>query len=313
LDRAVKSREIQLAEAQLNAQRSRILSDVRGTYYRWLVSQQRLEQTEELAAIGQRVYMATDKLLEAKQASENDLLQAQIQRDRAEILRDTAHAEKREAMRRLATVVGMPDTTFTIIPEPSISDFPTLTWDESLASLLAANPALQAAKCRASAARAEWMRAKKEPIPNLDLMLGARHDNDTGDDVADVQVAMALPVFNRNQGNNHAAWAEWVRACNDAKRLELELQDQLATVYRNYESAQLQAERYLTAIIPNAKQSLDLVTGGYDQGQVEFLTLLTAQQTYVEAQLTYLASLQELWAAATQIQSRLLSNSLAER
>jgi outer membrane protein TolC len=66
-------------------------------------------------------------------------------------------------------------------------------------------------------------------------------------------------------------------------------------------------------MIPRAARSLKLVTNGYELGQVKYLTLLTAQQTYVHVNLSYLDSLRELRASTTLIEAQLLSESLATR
>jgi cobalt-zinc-cadmium efflux system outer membrane protein len=52
------------------------------------------------------------------------------------------------------------------------------------------------------------------------------------------------------------------------------------------------------------------VTEGYEQGQAEYLMLLTAQQTFVQVNLSYLDSLRELWTSAMLIEGQLLSGSL---
>jgi cobalt-zinc-cadmium efflux system outer membrane protein len=94
------------------------------------------------------------------------------------------------------------------------------------------------------------------------------------------------------------------------RRIELELQDRLAQALRRYANAYQQANRYKQEILPRAQQSLDLVTRGYASGQVDFLTLLTSQRTYIRVNLAYLSTLDDLWQAATLIEGQLLSGSL---
>ena len=137
-----------------------------------------------------------------------------------------------------------------------------------------------------------------------------RHHNVTHYDVANVQVGIPIPIFDRNQGNIRSAEAEWVAACNEVRRLELDLQDQLAVAYRRYANARQQADRYGQRMVPRAARSLKLVTDGYQTGQVQYLTLLTAQQTYLQVNLSYLDSLRELRTSAAIIDGQLLSGSL---
>jgi len=66
-------------------------------------------------------------------------------------------------------------------------------------------------------------------------------------------------------------------------------------------------------MIPKAKRSLNLVTDGYKKGQVEYLTLLNAQQTYLQVNLSHLDSVRELRASSAIIEGQLLSGSLTVR
>ena len=104
--------------------------------------------------------------------------------------------------------------------------------------------------------------------------------------------------------------AELIAAENDARRIQLELQNRLAIAFRRYANARQQVARYQNEILPNAKQSIALVTQGFGAGQLGFLPLLTSQRTYVRANLMYLDALSELRQASTLIDGQLLSDSV---
>jgi len=108
LDQEIAGRQVDEAGFRLAAQEQRVLSDVRVRFYHALVAQQRLELTEELAEIGAELATATEKLIEARQAAENDLLQAEIKADEALILFENAQNHQVETWRRLAAVSGVP-------------------------------------------------------------------------------------------------------------------------------------------------------------------------------------------------------------
>ena len=93
--------------------------------------------------------------------------------------------------------------------------------------------------------------------------------------------------------------------------IEILLQDRLATAYRRYANSRQQADRYRDRVVPRAKRSLELVSQGYSKGQVEYLTLLTAQQTFIEVNLAYLDALREFRASSSAIDGQLLSGSLS--
>lgn len=313
LDRAAAGMETNESRFLFDAQERRVLSDVRIRFFEALVAQRRVELTKELARIADQLVAATERLLAGRQVSENDLLLAEIEAEETHDLYDQARNEEREAWRRLAAVIGEPAMPVTPLAGELDADLPSFNWEESYAMVLAGNPELDAARTRVDRARFVLRRATREPIPDIDVLVSVRHHNVTGSDVANLQVGLPIPIFDRNQGNISKAQAEWIAASREVQRIELDLQDRLAVAYRRYANARQQADRYRSRILPRARKSLELVTGGYDTGQVDYLTLITSQQTYVRVNLSYLDALRELREAAAIIEGQLLTDSLANR
>jgi outer membrane protein TolC len=107
------------------------------------------------------------------------------------------------------------------------------------------------------------------------------------------------------------AQSELVAAKSDVRRIELDLQDRLALAYRRYADAKQQTSRYNDSILGKARKSLDLVKDGYEEGQSDYLSLITAQQTFVRVNLAYLESLKELRTSLVIIEGQLLTGSLS--
>jgi cobalt-zinc-cadmium efflux system outer membrane protein len=254
---------------------------------------------------------AAEALLKAKEASRTDLLQARVEANTTRILLENAQNRQEEAWRQLAAVSGIPE----MAPKPLAGDLDTsdaaLSWDDSLAQLLSHSPELAAAAAEVEAAAWASERARVEWIPDVGVQASVLHNNASGDNVAGLQVSLPLPIFNRNQGNIVAADSRLVAAQRNAQRIRLDLQNRLAAVYRRYANARQQVEKYRNTILPDAKETLDLMTIGYQQGEFSYLNLLTAQRTYFQSNLAYLDSLLELKSARVQIEGLLLSNSLS--
>ena len=313
LDQAIAGKKVDEATFQLGAQEKRVLSDLKIRFYDARIAQRRVDLTKELARIGAELVKATEKLMEARHGTENDLLQAEIRADESNILLDNAHNQSHEAWRRLVAVVGIPSMRpVPLVGEPD-SDVPSFDWDGCYSMVIGGNPELNAARARVDQVCIALRRAQREPIPNVDVSVSVRHHDITDSDVANIQLGIPLPVFDKNQGNIRSSKAELVAARHEVKRIELRLLDQLAVIYRRYANARQQAERYKERMIPKADRSLRLVTQGYEQGQAEYLTLLTAQQTYIQVSLSYLESLRELRTASSIIEGQLLTDSLVIR
>jgi cobalt-zinc-cadmium efflux system outer membrane protein len=313
LDQEAAGQTVRESGYRLLAQEQRVLTDVRVRFYEALAAQHRLEVTEELLRIGRDLVDATETLLESGQKPENDLLQAQIRADQSEILLDNARNELEEARRRLVAVVGTPHLARTTL-KGDLEAVPTdLSWKRCLEAVLGGHPELNAARARAERARILISRAKREPIPDIDVSVSMRHVYPTDSDAANVQVGMPIPVFDKNRGKIMAAESEWLASRQEIKRIELDLQDRLSVVYRQYANALKQAKQYRETILPRAKRSLMLTINGYKNGQVEYLTLLTSQETFLRSNLDYLRSLQQWQTATALLEGRLLEGGLGRR
>ena len=69
---------------------------------------------------------------------------------------------------------------------------------------------------------------------------------------------------------------------------------------------------YEEEIIPNAKETLELVKASYEAGEVGYLNMLTAQRTFFQTNLAYLDSLRELWSAIWDIEGLLVATNRGE-
>ena len=198
-------------------------------FYDVLAAQKRIELTEQLVKTTKQSSDLTERLLTAQQISQSDLLQSQVETEEARVLADNAQNQSAEAWRRLKAVVGLPELEGKTLSGQLDSDIPIYDWNEAYSNVLGQSPELSAAQSRIQRARWAIQRSRRENVPNVDVMVSASHRNQTGDDVAGVQVGIPIPICNRNQGNIMAADADLIAAENDVRRIQLSLQQRLAT------------------------------------------------------------------------------------
>jgi cobalt-zinc-cadmium efflux system outer membrane protein len=141
-------------------------------------------------------------------------------------------------------------------------------------------------------------------------MLGAQKDFSTGDTVANVQIEIPVPIWNRNQGNIYHARAEVTAAEAEVTRVELSLRSRLAAAFERYMNARHHVDRYGQRILPDSKEALTLTSRAYQNGQVGFLNVLAAQRTYFQASISHLDAVAELRDTAALLDGLLLSDSL---
>lgn len=311
LNRAVASQDIRRAEADLEAMRRRVLSDVEAGFYDALVAQQSLQLMDELVRIADAAVETTDVLRQKGELSRVEFLQARIEANTTRLTRDTIRHRHAAALRRLSALLGGAELPDAPLSGDARQDLSELAWDDALGRLLAESPEIAAAEALVD--RADWAlaRAQAQPIPNVELMAMVQHDNASQFDIASVQVGLPLPLFDRNQGGIQQARAELAAAYSNLERLRLDLKRRLAAAFENYANARRRVAEYDREILRDAKESLDLVTTGYRNGEFGYLTLLTTQRTYVETNLAYLEALRQLREAIATIEGLLLTDSLA--
>jgi cobalt-zinc-cadmium efflux system outer membrane protein len=310
LNRAVGSKEVDEFRFRRNAQERRVLADVRMRFYEVLAAQRRMDMTQQVSDIGQKLTKSTQQLFQGQQVSQSDVLQAEVESGESDILAATAHAQNDDAWRRLAAVVGLSASDKRELDGKLEGDVPNYDWESAYTLLLSESPELGTAQARVERARLALERARRENIPNVNVMASVAHRNQNDFDVAGVQVGIPIPICNRNQGNIMAADAELVAAQNDVRRTELDLQQRLSTAFRRYDSARQQVTRYQNDLLPRAQKSLDLVEQGYRAGQTGLLVTLMSQRTYIRVNVAYIDALVELRTSAALIDCQLLSDSL---
>ena len=186
------------------------------------------------------------------------------------------------------------------------------SWDEALQRLLSDSPEIAAAFADLHRARWTLRRACAEVTPNVNVQVAVHHDAPADDVVTGLQVGVPVPILNRNQGAIRQARAEIAAAERNIERLELELRERLAGAFKQYADSRFEVEKYSLEILPKAKQTLDLVTRGYRQGEVGYLEQLTAQKTYFQTNISYIEALRDLWRGTIRIDGLLLQGSLVQ-
>lgn len=309
--RDVATRDTERAQWDAKAQTLRVVNDIRIRFIAVLGAQRRLTVTSELLRFADDGVRLVETLFQEEQITKADVLQARVQQSQTRILVRNAEYQLTAAWKQLAVALGCPDLPMQAL-EGEIEDaVPTIDRDGAWSQICHASPALQAARARAAASASQVRREQVERIPDLQVT------GSVGRDFASpqfmmygLQIGVELPVFDRNQGNVTAATGELRAAQAEVRRLELALQDRLTVAFQKYESARTEAETYRETILPTAKDNLALTQRGYEEGELDFLRVLTARRDLSESTMNYVASLIELRTSAVEIDGMLLTGGL---
>lgn len=310
LNRAVVSQEVQRAQQDYNAQQLRVLTDVRIAFFTALAAQQRTILAKQIAESTTSAVGITQKRLDAKEIGKSDLLQAKIEYETSQVLERRSENQALEAWRKLTAVTGVNG----LQPQPLLGqlndNIPDYQWEPTLARLLSASPEIAAAQAEIQRTRWAYQRAQAEKKSNLTFQGIVQDDRSVDATNGAIQLTMPIPIWNRNQGGITQAGHEALAAARALEKLELDLQQRLASVFQRYQTARAQVDRYSQAIVPNSRENLDLVRRAFAAGEYDFLQMLVAQRTFVQTELAYVEALQDMHIAALEIEGLLLSNSL---
>lgn len=309
LNRSAAAWDVQQAEQQLAAQRLKVLTDVRRGFYAVLVAQERVRIAEELQGIANQAVEKARELIRFQEPA-TVLTQAEIEAELAAVLVDNSQIQQAALWRRLAAAIGQSDLPSQRVDGTLTTDAPELIWEQTLQRIRRESPEIAAAAAQVEQSRWALNRADVQCVPDVTLQAGVFYDDSSSDPFGTLQVSLPIPVYDWNQGGIAEAQANMMAAEQAVQRVELSLQQRLATVYQQYEQARKQAARYETTILQKAKKNLDLNRQSYESGESAYLAVLTAQRSYSQAQLARLNAIEQLWSATAQMEGLLLSGSL---
>lgn len=309
-NRAIVCAEISKAEQQLAAVIRRVQTDVRLSFYNALLAQQRVVLATDLVQIAEAAVETSQSLVDAAEIPLAGLLQSEVQLQNALVLKRTSENGLDQAWRQLQTIAGgQVLSRQSLVGE--VSQLPTsLNFDEQLQYVQQTSPELAAAMADVVRSRHVLNRECVEAVPNVNTQFSVQYDNEGQDTIAGVQIGIALPLWNRNQGAICRARAEVTQAARNVDRVERSLQRRLVDAFREYSDARVTVETYSSEILTRSQRTLDLIRQGYSQGEVGYLDLLTAQRTFSETNLSYLNALGSLWQSYLKIDGLLLDGSL---
>ena len=294
----------------LEASKLRVLTDVDNAFGNLLIAQQKVDVLSTLVNVNRTTFDATKRLVEAGQSGKHVEWQASIELSQAEVARDQAIQEHQYAWRDLMFVCGQPNIKLVRVSGDVAKVVNGGSFQAVVESIIHKSPQVAMAQQRIQQAALNVRRQKVETVPNIDAMVSLRNHSLTGDNITNIQVGIPVPLFDKNQGNIRAAEAEEAMRLAELRRLKLSLRQRAASVYRDFETARIAESRYREEILGSATKNLNLITKGYQDGQIDFLSMLTAQRTLLNVQLTYLRSSRKLHNAVTKLNGHLLFDSL---
>ena len=310
LSQSVVDAELTSAEQRLTVMKQRLLTDVRQRYFEVVVSKKRIEIADELLGISKSAVENSEKLFAADEVAKTAVLQSELEFQNASVVKRQAENTNVAAKRKLAALVGDSQLDIELL-DIELKDISALSeFESSYDELVESSPELAVLFANVEQAKRQLNREVAEPIPNVTWQTTIQLDTVGDNVIGGFQVGMPLPILNQNQGAIHQARQQVWESERKAEKKILDLRQRLAAAFEAHKDAKIQVDVYDSQIIPKSKETLELILSAYQNGESDFLQLLTAQRSYSQFRLAYLEKLQQLLSQRAAIQGMLLTGSL---
>jgi cobalt-zinc-cadmium efflux system outer membrane protein len=317
LSREVFGKEAKLAALEAEEQKIRVQSAVKMAFLRVLAAQELLDTRRDLAMIAQDATETQRRLMNTGQADETEVLEAEVEAQRARMSARMQENTLREEWRSLAAAIGQPELPLATVAGDLEKDWPELNEEQAVEAIAQQSPAVRMADAAETRAQSVLARAKRDPVPDVLVRGGMEYNHETLGTVpyakgweGIAEVSLQIPLFNRNQGNVAAANADIERAGQEKRRIALTLRERAATVVDQYANARLMAIEYRDEMLPRAKKAYGLMVDKYGQMLASYPRVLDSQRKLYELQIEYIAALENVWTNGLALQGFLLTDGL---
>lgn len=305
IDAAVDSARANLAVTQFNHQATALAlqAEVASVYFQYLAAQDRLRFTKQSLEYSEQVLALLDVRFREGVASRLELVQQQNSILSLETQVIALRAAREQLAYALDLLVGQPVGTLTLVGE-SLTDIalPPIAAGQP-ADLLRRRPDVRQAEASLAAAHANVEVARTAFYPSFRISASASAREwiigDPFSQAASIAASLSAPLF--NAGRNRAEYQSTLAAqeetlLNYYQSVLVAASEVQSSLLREAELAQtvdIQARR-----LNLAEESQALATLQYREGATDFLTLLDAERTLIDAREVFMQAKLELYLEA---------------
>ncbi|MBI5478395.1 MAG: TolC family protein, partial [Deltaproteobacteria bacterium] len=245
----------------------------------------------------QRIIELVHKRIQLGASTRLDLNLVSLALTQVERERDDVEAQRVVAVRALQALVGAPDATVALQASPADQDAPATPPDGRALEdqALAARPALRAAKARYLQREQAVRREYAQRLPWFQLSAAPRYRFNPSSNKYDhdlyLGVEVTLPIFNWNTGGIRVAEAERREEREKMVALLSHLRRDIGMAQARLEVHRAALVRFRERVLPALAEHERLLEVTMRGGQVDLVTLLTAEDVVLRHRRAYAALL----------------------
>jgi cobalt-zinc-cadmium efflux system outer membrane protein len=288
----------QAAQKRYEAQRLKLFSQIKQSYYEY----EYLGQQIEIARQNLEWLKYFERVTRAKYATSQifhpDHLRAEIETANAEYEVLSLERSVEPLVAKLNALLNRPAKA--ALPVPAKGEFKEIPLhpDQIIAAVLKNNPDIQATQYDLAAAGSQVELAKKKFYPEIDIGVDALYQSEAtmgpGAEPVYAKIGITLPIW----ASSYSAGQRQARAnLRQIHNQKTQLQNDLAAqAQKTLYDIQIVAEKgklYKQVLIPRSQEMLKAYESLYRSGGSDFLNLIDAQRTLLKSQLEYQKAISE--------------------
>jgi cobalt-zinc-cadmium efflux system outer membrane protein len=307
---AAAERGYDIASEDLAARRQAVRAAVTTGYFDVLAAQERVRLADEGLELARRATRAAALRVKAGKVAPIEETKARVAEAAVLVEATQARSELRSAQARLAALLGQPLPPGLVL-DGRLDELPTVPSLDDTQRQMEGSPALRRARLEIERRVALTGLEKARRIPDLTVSLGAKRDEALGRNQAIVGVSIALPLFDRNQGNLLEALKREDKAREELRSAQLQVSTNALQARERLASARMEAESLAAQVLPGAQSAYEAAVKGFELGKFSFLEALDAQRTLLQARMQSLRAMAEAHRARAELDRILGSGDVA--
>ncbi|KQV58083.1 hypothetical protein ASD07_26970 [Duganella sp. Root336D2] len=297
------------ATLDLAVGRARIEAEVVAAYHQTYLAQQHLALAAQVSESGRRSSDAAARRVLAGKVSPVEEARARVAEANWRMEGVTAQRELDEARIKLASLLGNTGSEIGALAAPA-TPAEAGPHGAQLEDLIASAPAIERAVAEVDAGAASLRMERAARMPDVALIVGSkRSEGPERDRVRQniIGLSVPLPLFNRNQGATLAAERRTDKARSELEATRQRVRAEALQAHARMQSAMQQERLVREDVLPGAQYAADAAMKGFEAGKFNYVEVLDAQRTWVQAQGQHLRAISDFYRARADL-AKLVGN-----
>ena len=311
----------QVRQADFEIQRNlwQLRSTVRRAYLDVVMEAETRQTFDDLYKLSSDLLIAANKRFAADDVAAFDVNRAELASYQAEADLNQANKKLEQAKQRLSVIIGrdyknsvpvqkLPHFSLRAEVSELLPDFskalPSL--DELIAEALKNRLDLKVVKQSLAVNQASLRVALGNVVPNTQINAGSSYSGNPPEGPATrgyfVGVTQEIPVFNFQQGERAKLKAQNIQIKRELESTKNVVTEEVISAYQQLSAARQRVSMFQEKILVSSEKVASMARLGYNYGQNDITTTLTAQQANVQARSSYLETVRNYQQALTDLE-----------